>query len=249
MPDPAIVIIVSISCIIIGLSKGGLSPALAVIVAPLLALVMPVRQSLSLTLPLLLIGDAFALYTYWNRWDMRYLRLLLIPAAVGILSGAYVLASLPDDAIRRLVGAIVLLFVVYKLVEPQLRHLRYQGRPWHGLLAGWVAGAGSMMANVGGPPFTIYMLLQHDVSPLAFTGTATLFFAIVNALKLPFLGLANIFSINDLLANLWALPFIPLGVLIGQYLVKRIDRRAFDYIMLAALVVSALVLLFVPPQS
>jgi uncharacterized membrane protein YfcA len=92
------------------------------------------------------------------------------------------------------------------------------------------------------------MLLQDDVSPQIFTGTATLFFAVVNLVKLPFLGLANIFDINDLLQNLWAVLFIPLGVLAGRYLVKRIDRKAFDYLMLAALILSAGVLLFVPPR-
>lgn len=246
MPDLPYILIVIIVCMIIGLSKGGLSPALAVIAAPLLALIMPVKQSLSLTLPLLLIGDAFALYSYWNKWDWRYIRLLLPAAIVGILVGAFILASLPDDAIRKLVGAIVLLFVIYKLIEPRLKNLKYQPRAWHGVVAGWVAGAGSMVANVGGPPFSIYMLLQGNVSPIIFTGTATLFFAVVNALKLPFLQLANIFDVQDLLANAWALPFIPIGVLLGRYMVQRIDRRTFDYLMLGALVISAGVLLFVP---
>jgi uncharacterized protein len=248
MPAPAYILVIVTVCIIIGLSKGGLSPALAVIAAPLLALIMPVTQSLSLTLPLLLIGDAIALYSYWDTWDWRYIRRLLPAAIVGIVVGAVVLANLPDDAIRKLVGSIVLLFVVYKLVEPRLKNLHYQPQAWHGVFAGWVAGAGSMVANVGGPPFTIYMLLQEEISPLVFTGTATLFFAVVNAVKLPFLQLANIFNVQDLLANAWALPFIPLGVLLGRYMVQRIDRRTFDFLMLGALVVSAGVLLFVPAQ-
>jgi hypothetical protein len=246
-PDLATLAIVLLVCIIIGLSKGGLSPALAVVCAPLLAAVMPVRQALSLTLPLLMIGDLFALYSYWKQWDTRYIWLLLPTAVIGILLGAYVLASLPDEAVRQLMGAFVMLFILYKLFEPRLKHLHYRTRDWHGWLAGGVAGAGSMIANVGGPPYTVYMLLQPEVSPLAFNGTATLFFAIVNALKLPFLGLANIFDPADLVAQLWAVPFIPIGVLLGHYLVKRISRQTFDIIMLAALFISAIVLIFVPP--
>ncbi len=242
-------IIIVLVCIIIGLSKGGLSPALAVVSAPLLASVMPVRQALSLTLPLLMIGDLFALYSYWNKWQMRYIWLLLPAAVVGILLGAYVLASLPDSAVRQLMGAFVIIFIGYKLLEPRLKHLHYQTRDWHAWLAGGISGAGSMIANVGGPPYTVYMLLQPEISPLAFNGTATLFFAIVNALKLPFLGVANIFDPNDLLRNLWAVPFIPLGVIVGHYLVKRINRRTFDIIMLTALFISAVVLIFVPPLS
>jgi uncharacterized membrane protein YfcA len=243
------ILIVMLVCLIIGLSKGGLSPSLGVVCAPLLASVMPVRQALSLTLPLLIIGDIFALISYWNTWTMRYIWILLPPAIVGALVGAYVLASLPDEAVRQLIGVIIIAFVIYKMIEPQLPLLQYRTKPWHGWAAGAAAGVGSMVANVGGPPFTIYMLLQSGVSPVSFNGTATLFFAIVNVLKLPFLSAATIFDIQDLLTHLWAVPLIPLGVLMGHYLVKRVNRQTFDIMMLITLTISALVLLFVPPTQ
>ncbi len=248
--SPAAVIVVVSVCVIIGLSKGGLGAALAVLCVPLLSLVMPVTRAISLALPLLIFGDLFALWAFWRRWDSRLMSLLLLPAVIGILIGTYVLASLDEITLRRVMGSFVLTFVVYKLaLEPRLRQFHYSPRRWHGRLAGAVSGFGSALANVGGPPFTMYLLLQKDVSPVAFAGTATLFFAVVNLIKLPGLIAAQIFDLNDLLSAAWALPLVPLGVWIGRWAVHRLNRRQFDFVMLLVLTINAFVLLFIQPSQ
>jgi len=250
MPNsPLLILVIVIVCVIIGLSKGGLGAALVVLCVPLLSLVMPVTQAISLTLPLLIFADVFALVAFWKLWDMHYVKLLLPPAIVGILIGTYVLASLDELTLRRVMGVFVLIFVVYKVViEPRLLNATYQPQNWHGTLAGAISGFGSALANVGGPPFTIYMLFQPNVTPVAFAGTATLLFAIVNALKMPGLIAAHIFDLNDLTSVLWALPLIPVGVFIGRWAVKRLNRRRFDQIMLAVLTINAIFLLAVQPS-
>ncbi|MCC6613591.1 MAG: sulfite exporter TauE/SafE family protein [Anaerolineae bacterium] len=250
MPNnPVLVLIVVIVCIIIGLSKGGLGAALVVLCIPLLSLVMPVTQAISLTLPLLIFADVFALVAFWKLWDMHYVKLLLPPAIVGILVGTYLLATLDELTLRRVVGGFVLFFVIYKVaIEPRLANVTYHPKDWHGTIVGAIAGFGSALANVGGPPFTIYMLFQQDVTPVAFAGTATLLFAIVNALKLPGLIAAQKFDLNDLLSVLWALPVIPIAVFVGRWAVKRLDRRRFDQIMLAVLTINAIILLAVVPS-
>jgi hypothetical protein len=249
MPEnPLLYFILPMVALVIGFSKGGLGAALAVICTPLLALVMPVPQAISLTLPMLLIGDVFALYSFWRRWDVQQLRLLLPTATAGIIIGTYILATQSNQTLRTLVAVFILFFVVYKLVEPRLKNVVYQHANWHGYFAGAVAGVGSAIANVGGPPFTMYMLLQRDISPTAIAGTATLFFFIVNALKLPGLVAAGIFDLNDLYRAAWALPFIPIGVWIGRWGVARLNRARFDQIMLAVLTLCAVVMLLPPAR-
>jgi hypothetical protein len=243
-------IVIIVVCIIIGLSKGGLGAALAVLCVPLLSLVMPITQAISLALPLLIVGDVFALWAFWRHWDHRLMGLMLLPAIIGILIGTYVLASLDEITLRRVMGIFVLVFVIYKLaLEPRLQRLHYTPHDWHGRLAGAVSGFGSALANVGGPPFTMYLLLQKDITPVTFAGTATLFFAIVNVIKLPGLIAAQIFDLHDLLNAAWALPLIPLGVWIGRWGVHKLNRTQFDLIMLGVLTINALVLLFVQPGT
>lgn len=241
-----LILIVSIVALLIGFSKGGMGAALGILATPLLSQVMPVANAIALALPLLLIGDVFALWMYWNTWDWRYIRLMLPAALVGIVIGTALLVTLPDDVMRRVLGIFTLIFVVYKLVGNEYIATHYHPRPWHGVIAGGVSGLGSALANSGGPPYTAYMLLQN-LKPTVFVGTMTLFFAIVNALKVPGLILADRFHLDQLFAVAWVIPLLPLGVWLGRWLVKRVNALAFERVMLATLFIASMVLLFVPP--
>lgn len=241
-------LIVASVALMIGLSKGGLGAVIAVMATPLLQLVMPPKNAISLALPLLIIADAFALRAYWRQWDNRYIRLLIPPAVIGIGIGTLLLANLPDDALRRLLGVLTLMFVAYRRFGGMITSKGYHPRDWHGTLIGGVSGLGSAVANVGGPPFTAYMLLQN-VPPQVFVGTTTLFFALVNLIKLPPLILAGIFNVNDLIRVLWVLPLLPFGVWLGKLLVKRINQAAFERLMLVVLTITGLYLLFSPPTT
>lgn len=231
-----------LAALLIGLSKGGLAGALGGLVVPLLSTAMPVSQAVGLTLPLLMIGDVFALRAFWRQWDGRLLRLLLPAAGAGILAGVALLTRLPDVTLRRILGLFTLVAVAYKLGSDRLHILRYTPRHWHGALAGGLSGFASALANAGGPPITIYLLLQR-LTPLAFLGTNALFFAIVNAIKLPFFLGASVIDADQLLGTVWALPLIPAGVWLSKQLMTRINRRAFEGLMLALLTYSGFSLL------
>jgi uncharacterized protein len=113
-------------------------------------------------------------------------------------------------------------------------------------LAGLASGFGSALANVGAPPFTAYMLLQ-DVSPTVFIGTATLFFFIVNFLKLPInLLSSNVLNLHLLASVIWVVPVIPVASWIGKYAVKRMNQKVFERMMLVILFFMSLYMLFAP---
>jgi uncharacterized membrane protein YfcA len=240
----AFYIVLVIVALLIGLSKGGMGAVLGVLVTPLLSLVMPVTAAISLALPLLMIGDVFALWFFWKTWDMHYIRLLLPSAILGIVVGTYLLATLNNGTLRHILGLFTLLFVVYKIADTRLKALDYHPREWHGTLTGVACGLGSALANAGSVPFTVYMLLQ-DVSPEVFVGTTTLFFAVVNVLKVPGFILTGLIDLNTLFRVLWAIPLIPVGVYAGRWMIKRINKRGFEGFMLIVLVISSAVLLFI----
>lgn len=231
-----------LAALLIGLSKGGLAGALGGLVVPLLSTVMPVSQAVGLTLPLLMIGDVFALRAFWRQWDGRLLRLLLPAAVAGILAGVALLTRLPDVTLRRILGLFTLVAVAYKLSSDRLRALHYTPQPWHGALAGGLSGFASALANAGGPPITIYLLLQR-LTPLAFLGTNALFFAIVNMIKLPFFLGASVIDADQLLGAIWVLPLIPAGIWLSKQLMTRINRQAFEWLMLVLLTYSGFSLL------
>lgn len=243
----AFVFIVALCSVFIGLSKGGMGAVLVVLTTPLLSLVMPTSQAVSIALPMLLIADIFALWAYWKTWDMHYVRLLLPLTIVGVVAGTYLLATLDDVTLRRLLGLFTLGFVGYRVASERLTSLEYHPRNWHGYVAGAASGFGSALANTGAPPYTAYMLLQ-GVSPQTFVGTTTLYFAIVNLIKLPGLVVAHLLDFTDLAQVIWALPLIPIGVLLGRWMVNRMNRAAFERFMLVVLAFAGVILLVLPPR-
>jgi uncharacterized membrane protein YfcA len=242
-------LVVALACLLIGLSKGGLGgPVPVALVTPLLSQVMPASQAVGIALPLLMFADLFALRLYWRTWDPRLLKLMLPAGLVGVVMGSLLLVTLAnssqDVTLRRILGIFTLLVVIYKVVDNRLAAVHYSPRNWHGYLAGWASGFGSALANVGAPPFTAYMLLQ-ELTPTTFIGTTTIFFAIINAAKLPgVLSSQNVLNLDQLISVLWAVPLIPLGVWLGRRFIDVINPKAFENLMLVLLFGASLVLLF-----
>ncbi len=239
-----IALLLMLVALLIGLSKGGLGgPVPVSMTAPLLSLVMPVQAAIGVTLPLLMIADVFALYFFWRKWDMRYVKLMLPMGLIGAVLGIVLLSVLSDSTLRRVLGAFTLVAVIYKVASDSGILRKYKARLWHGQLAGWGSGFASALANAGAPPFTAYMLLQDDITPMSFIGTTTLFFAIINAFKLPGFLLTGTLDIQRLISILWIVPIIPVGVWLGRWLIHRINTELFIRIMLALLFLLGLWLL------
>ncbi len=235
-------LIFALTALLVGLAKGGLGGVVGAMVVPLLSTTMPVLQASGLALSLLLVGDVFALRLYWKQWDMKYLRLMLPAGVIGVVMGLLLLTSLPDQVLRRLLGIMTLVVALYKLASDSLTQVTYTPRGWHGILAGWLAAFTSALANAGGPPATAYLLLQK-MPPLAFLGTFSLFFAVVNFLKLPGFLTARAIDLSLLGSLLWVLPLIPVGVWLGKQLLTRLNPKAFERLMLVLLTYAGVSLL------
>jgi uncharacterized membrane protein YfcA len=244
--SPQFVAVVVLVCILIGLSKGGLGgPMPPMLTTTLLSQFMPVSHAVSLALPLLMIGDAFALWAYWRKWDMSYIRVMLPAAAVGVVIGLFLLAHLDNATLRPLLGTFTLFFVIYKIASDQIKTIEYHPRQWHSVVVGSATGLSSAVANAGAPPWTIYMLLRR-VPPRTFVGTTTLMFASINLMKLPGTIVAGLLDFHLLASIIWCVPLVPAGVWIGRRFVHRVDPVFFERLMLVLLFTVSLFLILVP---
>lgn len=232
-----------VALMLIGLAKGGLGGTLGSLAVPLMALVMPADKVIGLLLPLLMIADLFAVASHWRRWETRLVLLLLPAAVVGITIGVFFISRVSSETLRTALGLIVLLFVAYKVLEQRIfGAITYHPKKWHGIAAGSVAGFTSGVAHTGGPPITIYLLMQ-DLQPRTFVATSVLFFTVVNWIKVPYYFYAGLFDFQLLSQVLWLIPVLPLGVLIGRWGVDKVDKELFNRIIIVVLAISALLLL------
>jgi len=240
----AFYLMVAIIAFMIGLAKGGLGGTLGALATPLLALVMPADQVIGLILPILMLADIFAVSFHWKRWNTK-LVLLLIPGAIlGVTIGILFITNAPTEALRTALGVIVLIFAVYKIFEKRIQgSLVYHPKNWHGLLAGTITGISSALAHTGGPPVSIYLLLQ-DVTPRVFIATSAIFFFLLNWIKVPYYWYAGLFNFHLLLQIVWLLPLVPLGVWVGRWGASKVEKVTFEQIITGLLVIAALLLIF-----
>lgn len=234
---------------LIGLAKGGLGGTLGALAAPLMALVMPADKALGLLMPLLMVADVFAVIFYWRQWNSRLVLWLIPGAFVGVILGTVVIIDAPTALLETILGVVILFSVVYKLFEERiLGALNYQPRNWHSLAAGGVAGLASTLAHNGGPPISIYLLIQ-DLTPVVFVATSAIFFFVLNWIKLPFYVFAGIFDLGLMRNVLWVLPIDIAGVFLGRWMASRISRKWFERIIIVILVLTAFLLIFKPGTS
>ena len=235
----------------IGFAKTAVSGTGSLAVAAF-ALVLPARESTGTILPLLILGDLFAVGFYRRHTDWALIRRLVPWVGIGIVGGAAFVAAVDDTVMRRTIGLVLLVLTVGQLVTRGGRLARWLGPPqdgapstghrWAAAVAGVAAGFVTMVANAAGAVMTVYLLLS-GLAMLEFLGTAAWFFFLVNLAKLPFsIGLGLVVP-GSLLLDLVLAPLVAVGAFGGLWLVRRLDEDQFEKAVLALAAVSAVPLL------
>ena len=101
--------------ILLGLSKGGFA-GLGVLGMPLMALTIPPVQAAAITLPILMVQDAFSVWVYRRNWDRTNLKILLPGAVVGIIAAYLLAAKVPDAAVALVLGTISVVFALRRFL-------------------------------------------------------------------------------------------------------------------------------------
>jgi hypothetical protein len=235
--DPVFYIVAVIAIMLVGVAKGGFS-GMGAASMPLLALVMDPIAAAAMLLPILMLQDVVGVWSFRRTFDRATLAWMLPGAALGIFLGWLLAARLDVDWIKGLVGLIALAFGLQRVAEMAGLRARL-ARPlpeWVGTLWGTVAGFTSQIAHAGGPPFQVWTL-GRGMTPTVYAGTAALFFAAVNLLKVPaFLALGQFDRQTLTLAALFA-PIAVASTMAGVVLVRRVSPARF------AAIVSVLMIL------
>lgn len=227
LSSPAFYLAAVPGVLLIGISKGGFGGGLAIMGVPLLSLALPPAQAAAILLPSLCLMDAVSLRAYRGNWDRTNIMRLGPAAVVGIAVGTLTFRFLSADAIRLLVGTIATVFAVnYWFGGTARLAARAAPGPVISGVLGAVSGFTSFVAHAGGPPVQIAVLPQRLEKTL-FVGTMTVFFALVNYVKLvPYTGL-GLFTREVLIIALVLAPLGPIGAFIGVKLHGRVNDMLF----------------------
>lgn len=240
LADPTTFAAAFLAVALVGLSKGGLGGAFAVLGVPILSVFMPPLQAAAVLLPIYLFMDAVSLWLWRGHWNKNLIRLMLPAGLVGVGVGWATASVVSDDMVRLIVGVIGMSFALRSLTRRKMSGGQVTGqRPYLAWFWSIVAGFTSFVAHAGGPPFQVYMMpLRLD--PKVYTGTSVLFFAGLNVAKvIPYFMLGQ-FDTGNLTLSLATVPVAIIATLLGAFAVRRMRAEVFYPFMYAmVLLVSA----------
>lgn len=242
MPDwtPLQWLLVAFAAACIGFSKSGFV-GVGMVAVLLMAQVMPARESTGTILPMLIVADLFAVRAFRRFAVWSHLVRLLPTAVLGVLTGFLIMPYIPDDSFGPVIGWIMMVLLGLMVVQRftnrmAMTALEHPAVAW---CTGWVAGVTTMIANAAGPVMGIYLLTAR-LPKWEFVGTGAWYFLIVNLVKVPFSASMGLITPSSLLLNLAATPVILAGIVIGRWLLGKINQAVFEWLMIVFVLLGAL---------
>jgi uncharacterized membrane protein YfcA len=213
--------------LLVGVSKTGV-PGIGTLVVPLFVMVLPARASTGALLPLLVLGDLFAVGWYRRHAVWSHLLRLLPLSAAGVVLGFLAMGRISDRELKYVIASLVLGLLAFSL----WRSFRAPGEPsgasawWLAVVLGVLAGVATMLANAASPIMLVYLLTMR-LPKNQFLGTSAWFFLCINLFKVPFSAVLGLITPASLAFDLALAPAVVGGALLGVLLARRLSEKAF----------------------
>lgn len=236
--------LLAIGAAIAGFSKTGI-PGTSILFVALFANVLPAKAATGVVLPLLIFADLFSAVVYRKHLAWRRVGGLLPWAVGGVVLGWAALRWIDNAAAARVIGAIIAAMLGLHLWRQRTQSAEELQRVPASLgpVAGVLAGFTTTVANAAGPVMVLYLLAMR-LPKLEFLGTSAAFFLAINWIKVPFMVQLGLINPASLTLNLWLLPAVAAGALIGRRVAQTVNQRAFETVALGLTAVAAAKLLF-----
>lgn len=231
----------------VGLGKGGL-PGVGNLTVVLLALALPAKASVGVLLPILIAADIVAVVVYRRHALWPYILKLAPWTVLGIVIGWVIFSRVDDDAVRTLIGVILLSMCGVHFFRKWLRR-HEEGEdalPHHPLfvaITGIVGGFATMIANAAGPVAALYFIAS-GLPKYAYIGTAAWFFFLVNIFKIPFMMELGIIDFESFELSARFMPYAVLAAIIAPFIVRHINQKVFEFLIWFFVIVGGLKLVF-----
>lgn len=236
-------VLLVLSAMLIGMSKVGV-PGVSMLVVPTLAIIFGGKASTGILLPILMMADVFAVTYYHRHAEWKYLWKLLPFAFIGIGTALWVGEVVNDEWFKNIIAVMVFLSIGLMLWRDRKKEQNsFPDSWWFAAFMGILGGFATMIGNVAGPIFAIYLLAMH-LPKNKFIGTTAWFFLIVNFSKFPLHILVwKTIDWQTLSLDLMLLPGIALGAFLGIQLIKKISDKLYRTAVIIVTALSAFLLL------
>lgn len=227
----------------VGMSKVGV-PGVSMIVVPTLAIIFGGKASTGILLPMLMMADLFGVGYYHRHAEWKYLWKLLPWAFIGVGIALWVGEVVNDEWFKNIIAILVFVCIGLMLWKDRKKGSNlFPDTWWFAASMGILGGFATMIGNVAGPIFAIYLLAMH-LPKNSFIGTGAWFFLIINFSKFPLhIFVWKTIGLDTLTLDIFLLPAIALGAFLGIKLVKKISDKMYRTAVIIVTALSAFLLL------
>ena len=236
-------LIALVCSLLLGIAKSGIK-GVAVLIVTGLALVYGGRESTGILMPLLVCGDIFAVIYYKRHVEWIYLVKLLPWMVIGVLIGVVLGKDLPEDLFRMGMALIILFSVAMMYYWEKKKNKKVPTHWSFAASTGLLAGFSTMVGNLAGAFSNIYFL-AIKLPKNEFIGTAAWLFFIINLFKVPFhIWVWETINLESIKISLTLVPAVISGLLLGVFLVKKINNDKYRKLILIFTGLGGLAILF-----
>jgi uncharacterized membrane protein YfcA len=236
-------IVAMVGSFLLGVAKGGIK-GIGAIITTMIALVFGSKASTGIIMPLLIVGDVFAVMYYNRHAQWSYLWKLMPWMMIGVVVGVWYGKDLPEEEFKRGMALLILSSVLLMWFLDRAKKFKVPDNRLFAAIMGGISGFATMVGNLAGPFSELYFLAIRMPKEM-FIGTAAWLFFITNLFKLPFhIWSWKTINLHSITIDLVLLPTLLFGLWVGIALVKKIRQSQFRILIMVLTGLGAIFIFF-----
>lgn len=211
----------------------------AAILLPALVAIFGAREAVPILTVAQLVGNGSRVWFNRGELDWRVVGWFATGAVPLGLVGGYLFAEAPLSGLTRLIGAFLLLVVVWRHARPR-RTKSFPVAAFSGIGAGG-SFISALVGSVG--PIMAPFFLAYGLVKGAYIGTEALSTVVMHVTKLVAYGQTGVLTEAGVVVGLALGPMMILGSYLGKRVVDRLPEKVFVWIIEGVLIVAGAVFL------
>ncbi|KJS19251.1 MAG: membrane protein [Clostridiaceae bacterium BRH_c20a] len=217
--------------------QAGTGFGFAMMAIPFLLLILSPHDAIQLNIILCLLITIIMTYKIRNEVNKENLIRLIKGSLIGVLPGFLIFVFLDVQPLKIFVSILILTSTALLIAKVKIKESNAKG-----LLTGILSGLLTTSIGMPGPPLLIYFAGAKIDKAVLRSTTMAYFVFICSVSLLLQLSMYNIAK-NIWLSTLWSIPFMLIGIYLGERLYTRLDQQLFYKVIYWVLLLTGIYLL------
>ncbi len=203
-----------------------------------------IKWMLPILLPITLLSNLYIIFRYHRYVNRDILLKKILPMMlIGLVVGIAVFNFVQEDSLKKAFGALVVFLSARELYflrqkNSYITTISTSKSVFYMVSAGIIHGI-----FASGGPLLVYVLNKMNLPKSVFRSTLSVVWLILNVFLTTYYLLTNKMNLGTVKISLMFIPFMLLGIFIGDYLHRRVSDRPFRIFVFVFLLLSGLSIL------